>query len=95
VVRGEQRVGLAAAELGLQAVHRSRGRIPVEAGGELGEESEKALGEVGLLAEADRVEIVGGSPTPVDQAQVGGEERLVEAAIGDVGAGLGDLPPGP
>jgi hypothetical protein len=93
VVGGQQRVGLPAAELGLQAIDTGGGHVPREAGGQLRQEGFEVGGQVGLLAERDRIAVVGRAAAPVDEPEVGGEEGLVEGAVGDVPPGFGHLPP--
>ncbi len=85
---------LAAAELRLQPVDPGGRRVAAQARGDLAEHGAQPLGGVGLLTEGDGVDVVP-RPTPaIDEAEVGGEHRLVERAVGDLLAREGDLAPG-
>ena len=93
VVGREESVGLASPELGLHPVNRSGGGVAGEAVADLDQSGLQGLCEVGLAREDLGVEIVLGALAPGDESQVGGEERLVEGAVADVGVRPGYFEP--
>ena len=92
VVDGEQGVGLAAAEGGLQLDHRLAARA-VQALRHLDEQQAHALGDEGALEEGGGVLVLARRLAGAHGGDVGGELRLQEGAFEHVGMGNGDLSP--
>ena len=84
VVEREQRVRLAAAEVGLQVDDRVAAAA-VQAFDGLREQLAQAGGDEGAAEELGRVLVLARRPALVDLVQVGGELGLLVAAAGDVG----------
>ena len=92
VVQGDEAMGLAAAEVGLQLDHRvaALARQPPGRGGQ---QVPQALGEIGAGEEGPWVLVLGVGPALSHRVQVGGELGLVEAPGPHVGVGDDDVAP--
>ena len=74
VIGGKQRMGLAATEFGLEPVHTSRGHVTREAGSQFPQEGQQVLGQISLLAERHRIQVVSRAPVAIYQAKVRSEQ---------------------
>ncbi len=93
MVQREHRVGLAAAEVGLQLHHR----IAALAGESLDrthQQSLQALGKIGAAEELDRIAVLVTPFTEMHLPQIGGELGLLVAPAGHIGMRSHDLAPG-
>lgn len=94
VIGGQEGMGLAAAELGLHAVHRSGGGVAAETVADLDQRGLQWRGHIGLACEEFGIAVVRRSSPERDEAQVRGEEGLVEGAVSYVGVRAGHFEPG-
>jgi hypothetical protein len=94
MVQGEHRVGLAAAEVGLQLDHRVAARLAGQASERALEQAGQALGQIGAAEELDRIAVFLGRVAPRHLGEVGSELGLDVTAARDVGVGRHDLAPG-
>ena len=92
VVEGDQAVGLAAPESGLELHHRVAA-LPGQAPGGGADQVAQPLGDEGALEEASRVAVLLGRLAFHHLAEVGGELGLGEAALPHVAVRNGHLPP--
>ena len=74
VVGGEQGVGLAAAELGLKPIDAGCRHVAAEPSRQLPQKRKQAFREIGLVAEHDRIQVVGRTTAAGDEPQVSCEK---------------------